>query len=84
MPCSPRYAESASDRLLNVFIQSCSLYFKFVNLLSAPIVDKSSIMSDAAAPKEKKPRAPKKPAEHPPFKTMIVEAIATLKEVRTD
>jgi hypothetical protein len=41
-------------------------------------------MSDAAAPKEKKPRAPKKPAEHPPFKAMIVEAIATLKEVRTD
>ncbi len=34
-----------------------------------------------AAPKATKPKAPKKPAEHPGFKAMIVDAIAQLKEV---
>lgn len=36
----------------------------------------------AAAPKAKKVSKPKKAAEHPPFKTLTVEAIAALKEVR--
>lgn len=34
----------------------------------------------ADAPKEKKARAPRKPAEHPPYVNMISEAIAALKE----
>lgn len=38
-------------------------------------------MADAPA-KEKKSRAPKKPAEHPGFTAMVVGAITELKEVR--
>lgn len=62
-------------------------YYTFVLTLVPAVfelvVDK---MSDAPAPakatKAAKPKAPKKPAEHPKFSVMIVEAIAQLKEVR--
>jgi hypothetical protein len=41
-------------------------------------------MSDAAKPAATKPKAakPAKPAQHPPFKKLVVAAIAELKEVR--
>ena len=38
------------------------------------------VMSEAKSPAKKKPAAPKKPAEHPPYLDMIKAAIVALKE----
>ena len=75
-PCSMSVSSVVRKELIYITVRPSTLQFLRFRRYRTNFF----VMSEAKSPAKKKPAAPKKPAEHPPYIDMIKAAIVALKE----